>query len=156
MGSGVVAVERATLTSPVALQLIGDLNAELSALYPEPGATHFRLDPDEVGDGRGAFVVATLDGIPIGCGAVRRLDDSSAELKRMYVAAGGRGRGIGRQILAALEVEARRLGVRQLLLETGIRQHAALALYAGAGFTAIPAFGEYVDTPTSVCLGKSL
>jgi hypothetical protein len=46
--------------------------------------------------------------------------------------------------------------VRQLLLETGIRQHAALALYARAGFTAIPPFGEYVDTPTSVCLGKSL
>ena len=60
------------LTSPVAQALIAELNAELAARYPEPGATHFRLDPEEVAPGVGVFLVAGRDGRPIGCGALRR------------------------------------------------------------------------------------
>jgi GNAT superfamily N-acetyltransferase len=149
-------VRREPLTSSTAAMLIQALNAELSGLYPEPGATHFRLEPDEVADGRGAFVVALLDGRPLGCGAVRRLDPGAAELKRMYVAPDARGQGIGRALLSELEHEARRLGARRLLLETGIRQEAALALYRKTGFAVIPAFGEYLDSPTSVCMAKDL
>src|SRR5437016_3001926 len=89
------------LTSPVAQALISALNAELSAGYPEPGATHFRLDPREVGPGAGAFVVAQWVGRPVGCGALRCLRDDAlvkelgpdvGELKRMYVAPEMRGR----------------------------------------------------------------
>jgi GNAT superfamily N-acetyltransferase len=149
-------VRREDIGSPTAARLIQALNGELSGMYPEPGATHFRLDPDEVAAGRGAFVVAVLDGTPLGCGAVRRVDRDTAELKRMYVAQDTRGQGIGRALLSALEDEARALGARRLVLETGIRQEAALALYRRTGFAVIPAFGEYVDTPTSVCMGKDL
>jgi GNAT superfamily N-acetyltransferase len=77
----------------------------------------------------------------------------------MYVAPTARGLGVGRQILNALEAEARRLGARRLVLETGPRQPEALALYAHAGFTQIPLFGEYLDTPhpdLSVCMAKDL
>jgi len=151
-----VVIQHEALTSSVATRLIHALNAELSGLYPEPGATHFRLDPAEVANDRGAFLVAWADGEPLGCGAVRRLEETSAELKRMYVAPLARGRGIGRALLTQLEHEARRLGAKRLLLETGIRQQAALALYRDAGFVVIPAFGEYVDSPTSVCMGKDL
>lgn len=151
-----VVIQREALTSPVASRLIHALNAELSGLYPEPGATHFRLDPEEVADDRGAFLVAYLAGEPLGCGAVRRLEETSAELKRMYVAPSARGHGIGRALLNQLEHEARRLGARRLLLETGIRQQAALALYRNEGYAVIPAFGEYVDSPTSVCMAKDL
>jgi GNAT superfamily N-acetyltransferase len=102
-------------------------------------------------------VVAYVGGAPVGCGAVRRLEGGDAELKRMYVDPSRRGRGIGRALLAALEAEARALGARRLVLETGIRQTAALALYRNAGFVEIPAFGEYVASPgTSVCLAKPL
>jgi GNAT superfamily N-acetyltransferase len=97
-----------------------------------------------------------VDGAPLGCGAVRRLDQATAELKRMFVAPGIRGQGVGRALLRALEDEARGLGARRLVLETGIRQRAALALYRKTGFAVIPAFGEYVDSPTSVCMGKDL
>jgi hypothetical protein len=59
--------------------------------------------------------------------------------------------------MAALEAEARTLGVRRLVLETGVRQAAALALYQATGFHQIPLFGEYCLSPeTSVCLGKDL
>ena len=151
-----VTIRPAPLDSPAAQALIAALNAELIALYPQPGATHFRLDPAEVAEGRGAFVIAWHEGFPIGCGAVRCLDPATAELKRMYVAPEGRGRGIGHQLLATLEQEARQLGVQRLVLETGIHQIAALALYARAGFVTIPAFGEYVGSDTSICMAKSL
>jgi putative acetyltransferase len=151
-----VYVRRERLDSLVAVALIGALNAELSARYPEEGATHFRLDPEEVAPGRGAFVVAYLADEPAGCGAVRRIEAGIAELKRMFVAPARRGQGVGRAVLEALEAEARALGTTRLVLETGVRQPEALALYERAGFTRIPSFGEYVDSTLSVCLAKDL
>jgi GNAT superfamily N-acetyltransferase len=144
------------LSSPIVRALVSALNEELSAQYPELGATHFCLDSEEVTEGHGAFVVAWLDGSPVGCGGVRRLDATTAELKRMYVAPGTRGRGVGRALLEELEHQARRLGVRRLLLETGVRQRAALVLYEHAGFVIISAFGEYRDSALSVCMAKDL
>ena len=75
----------------------------------------------------------------------------------MYVAKDLRGKGIGRAVLARLESEALKLGLDRLVLETGNRSPQALALYRRAGFTAIPAYGEYIASPTtSVCLSKLL
>ncbi len=155
-----------SLTSDVAATLIAALNAELAAGYPEPGATHFRLDPTDVAAGAGVFVVARLSGRPVGCGAlrclrepalVRELGPDVGELKRMYVAPEARGHGIGRALLVRLEDEGRALGLTRLVLETGTRQVEALALYRNAGFTGIPPYGEYVASPgTSVCMAKSL
>jgi GNAT superfamily N-acetyltransferase len=139
------------------LALIAELNVELALRYPEPGANHFRLDPDEVAAGRGALLLACVDGAPVGCGAVRLLDADTAEIKRMYTRPAARGRGVGRALLAALEAEARTLGARRLVLETGTRQHEALALYESHGFVRIPPFGEYIaSADTSVCMERGL
>ena len=155
--SETITITRAELAADVSRALIGALNDELNGVYSEPGATHFRLDPGEVADGRGAFLVVYQGENPVGCGAVRLLDAETAELKRMYVAPTARGRGLGRRLVAALEAEARALGVRRLVLETGVRQAAALALYRATGFRPIPLYGEYRLSPeTSVCLGKGL
>jgi GNAT superfamily N-acetyltransferase len=151
-----ISVRPAPLGSPTAQALIAALNAELAARYPEEGANHFRLDEDEVGPGRGAFLVAYREGAPVGCGAVRKIDAATAELKRMYVAPSARGLGLGRRILDAIEAEARALGAARLVLETGERQREAIGLYEGAGFTRIAPFGEYVGSPLSVCMGKTL
>jgi GNAT superfamily N-acetyltransferase len=154
------------LTSAAAAALIAALNVELSARYPEPGATHFGLDPDEVAPGVGIFLVARSLDRPVGCGALRCLREASlmrelgprvGELKRMYVAPEVRGQGIGRALLARLEAEARALGLARLVLETGTRQAEALALYRRAGFSEISAYGEYAaSSATSVCLAKAL
>ena len=150
-------IRRCPLTSPDASRLIAALNAELKATFPEPGATHFSLTGAEVGEGGGAFVVAYLNGTAVGCGAVRRLDDTTAELKRMYVDPLVRGQGIGRALVESLELEARMLGVTSLVLETGKRLAPAIGLYQAMGYTRIPLFGEYLASPdTSVCFGKSL
>ena len=157
MASEKITIARADLTDDASRALIASLNAELRGLYPEPGANHFRLDPQEVIGGRGAFFIVYREGSPVGCGAFRLLDAETAELKRMYVDPAARGTGLGRRLLDALEAEARTLGVRRFVLETGARQTAALALYRATGFQPIPLYGEYCLTPgTSICLGKEL
>ncbi|MEO7328465.1 MAG: GNAT family N-acetyltransferase [Minicystis sp.] len=151
-----ISLRKVALSSPEAQALIGTLDAELSGRYPEEGSTYFRLDEDEVAPGRGVFLVAFRGDEPVACGAVRKLDAHSAELKRMYVVPAARGLGLGRQMLAALEIEAAALGVTTLLLETGTRNHEALSLYAQQGYARVPAFGEYVSSPFSVCMGKAV
>ena len=149
-------LERVELSDMTALALIEALNVELSAMYPEQGANHFDLSPEEVAPGRGAFFVATVSDQPMGCGALRLLDGGEAEVKRMFVAPEARGHGYSRRILGALEDEARALGAVRVVLETGVRQAAALALYEGAGYTRIEAFGEYAGSELSVCMAKAL
>lgn len=157
MTTDAITITRAALTDDVSRALITELNAELSGMYPEPGANHFGLDPAEVAPGRGAFLVVWMNGVPVGCGAVRSLDPETGELKRMYVAPAARGTGLGRRLVDALQAEARALGLRRLVLETGTRQQAAIALYRATGFEPIPLYGEYQQSPdTSVCLGKEL
>lgn len=151
-----ISIARCDILSPDAGALIGALNAELRVQYPEPGANHFRLDPDEVAPGRGAFLIARRCGRPVACGAVRRIDERTGEIKRMYVAPEARRCGIARAILTALEDEARALGLACLVLETGTRQTEAIALYRREGFTDISPFGEYVGSPLSVCMAKDI
>jgi GNAT superfamily N-acetyltransferase len=155
--SDAITVMRAALADGVSRALIEALNAELTGLYPEPGANHFQLNPEETAKGRGAFLVVYRGEAPVGCGALRLLDAETGELKRMYVSPSERGKGLGRRLVAELEAEARALGIRRLVLETGVRQLAALALYRATGFQPIPLYGEYHLSPgTSVCLGKEL
>jgi GNAT superfamily N-acetyltransferase len=149
-------IERAELGSAVTRSLIAALDAELASRYPEMGATHFRLESQEVAEGRGAFLVAYAGDEPAGCGAVRLISETEAEIKRMYTAPDSRGRGIAKAVLAALEAEARRLGARRLVLETGVRQPEAVHVYEGAGFSPIPLFGDYVDSSFSICMAKDL
>jgi putative acetyltransferase len=150
-------IRPSTLASSDAVRLIAALNAELKATFPEPGATHFSLTGAQVEAGDGTFLVAYLDDVAVGCGAVRRLDGATAELKRMYVDPCVRGRGIGRTLVEALEREARVLGVTKVVLETGTRLAPAIRLYETMGYARIPLFGEYLSSPdTSLCFGKPL
>jgi GNAT superfamily N-acetyltransferase len=154
---GTIDIRPSALASPDAVRLIAALNSELTATFPEPGATRFSLTGAQVGGGDGAFLVAYFDDVAVGCGAVRRLDETTAELKRMYVDPSVRGRGIGRALVEGLEREARRLGATKIVLETGTRLMPAIRLYEGMGYAPIPLFGEYLASPdTSLCFGKSL
>ena len=150
-----VEVRPEPLDSPVALELIAALNAELSRDYP-PAQRFHSLAADEVAEGSGAFLVAWLDGSPAGCGAVRVISPGVAELKRMYVVPAARGRGLSRAVLSELEARATALEATRVVLETGDKARAALALYESAGYARIPCFGAYAASPTSICFEKRL
>src|SRR4051812_17556073 len=152
----IVDLRREELSAPVVQRLISALNAELESRYPEEGANFFRLDPEEVAEGRGAFLVAYLAGKPVGCGAVRLIEPGLAEIKRMYVDPAVRGRRVGRQIVDALESQARQLGATRIVLETGPRQPDAVAMYGHVGFAEIPLYGEYIGSKFSICMAKDL
>jgi putative acetyltransferase len=152
-----VDIRRSTLASPEAARLIAALDAELTTTFPEPGATHFSLSDGQVEAGHGAFLVAYVEDLAVGCGAIRRLDEVTAEIKRMYVEPSVRSRGIGRALVEALEREARHVGATRIVLETGTRLTPAIKLYQAMGYVHIPLFGEYLSSPeTSLCFGKSL
>ncbi len=148
-------IDRATVSDATAAQLIEELNADIMATHAE-GNHFWTLTADDVAPGSGAFLVVRLDGEPIGCGAVRKLNEDEAELKRMFVRPAARNRKIGAVIVDALEAEARLLGVKRLLLETALYLEPAVRMYERAGFTPIESYGEYVGSADSYCMGKTL
>jgi putative acetyltransferase len=147
-------IERVRPDSAAATALMEELDRELTARYP--GAPFHGLRPDEVSQSGLWFFLAHLEGVPIGCGALRHLDPRTGELKRMFVRPPFRGQGLGRILLLRIEREARDAGIRVLRLETGVAQPEALALYRRAGYEPIPVYGEYVGDPNSVCFEKRL
>ena len=142
--------------SDEARRLVAALDATLTELYPPEQRFGPNLKTEHLEDGRGTFVVARNADRAVGCGAIRLVDPTTAEAKRMYVEPDYRGRGIGRAVLASLEAAARQLGAQRLVLETGVHQAAALTLYRRAGFTQIGCWGEYASSPTSICFEKIL
>ena len=137
-----------------AQRLIAALDEGLAALYPPEQRFGPNFKAHHAEEGRGAFLVARVQGRAEGCGALRVLDPDTAEVKRMYVTPELRGHGVARAILDQLEVKARALGVTRLVLETGTLQLAAIRLYEHSGFRLTECWGEYAGVPTSVCYEK--
>jgi GNAT superfamily N-acetyltransferase len=141
---------------------IGERYADVDTFTPEElaeddAAYLAEVTPELVRAPLGTFVVAWLDGVPVGCGAVKPFGpDGIGEIKRMYTAPEARRRGVSRSILEHLEAAAAELGYVRLHLETGLPQHEAIGLYESHGWERIPSYGRYRDTPSSVCFAKDL
>ena len=159
---------------PVAIELVGTLLTELNERYADVDHLDHAELAEEIAEGdaaylaevtveqttrpHGVFLVAWIDGEVVGCGALKPLDKdpSRAEIKRMYTAPSARGRGVGRVILERLEAVAAELGYRDVLLETGLAQPEAIALYASHGWHRIEPYGHHRESPWSVCFAKAL
>jgi putative acetyltransferase len=139
-----------------ARRLIDALDAHLSSRYTPEQRFGPNLKPAQLAPGLGTFVVAREDGRAVGCGAVRLLDPSTVEVKRMYVDPEMRGRGVAKEILAHLEDAGRELGAARAVLETGVYQDEAIGLYRRAGYREVDCWGEYTTSPTSVCYEKTI
>jgi GNAT superfamily N-acetyltransferase len=131
--------------------LIGALRAELDARYPE----EIQFEHPTVREAA-RFLLATVDGVAVGCCAMQPLGDGGAELKRMYVVPGMRGRGLAGQLMTEAERLAVRLGFTRIRLETGVRQPEAIAVYERAGFTPIPNYPPYDQWDMSRCYAKPI
>jgi putative acetyltransferase len=135
-------------------QLIAALDDYLSSLYP-PESNHF-LDLEQLSRPEIRFFVARRGGAPLACGALRIDRSGYGEVKRMYVAPQARGQGLGRAILARIEEQAAREGLRLMRLETGVRQAEAIALYQSCGYIECGPFGDYRTDPLSRFMEKRL
>ncbi|WP_244317138.1 GNAT family N-acetyltransferase [Micromonospora terminaliae] len=141
--------------APESQALIRAALADLGARYGGNG-DDTPVDAAEFEPPAGTFLVAYLDGEPVGCGGWRSHGDDTAELKRMYTAPAARGRGVARAVLAAVERSARDHGRKRIILECGDKQPEAIAMYTSAGYERIPNFGFYQDAPGCLSYGRTL
>ncbi|MFC5451653.1 GNAT family N-acetyltransferase [Paenibacillus aestuarii] len=104
---------------------------------------------------RSLFVIArNQQGEPIGCGAIRPIDTSIAELKRMY--AKSKSNGVGSAILSYLEEQSLNFGYSQIWLETRLVNQKAVSFYKNKGYIRIDNYGKYLNREECICLGKLL
>ena len=146
-------IKQVAITSEPAQKLIAELDRELGLTYaPEH---RFTVDVNAFENVGGVFLIGTIAEEHVACGAIRPIDQTTAEIKRMFVIQSFRGRGLARQILSQLETVAKENGFTRIVLETGDDQHIAQRLYKNTGYQQIDPFGEYLSSPRSVCFGKN-
>ncbi|MGH4021693.1 MAG: GNAT family N-acetyltransferase [Pseudonocardiaceae bacterium] len=138
-----------------------DARTLLSELYLDQLTRYARADPpdDDSGDyapPQGLFLLLYVDDQPAGCGGYRVHDTTRGEIKRFYVRPEHRGRGYGRRILTALEDHGRAVGATCLLLETGVRNEAAIYLFGSAGYSPVPGYVPRRDQRINRAFAKSI
>ncbi|MBJ2175476.1 GNAT family N-acetyltransferase [Aureibaculum sp. A20] len=99
-------------------------------------------------------VVLYENEIPIGCGAVKEFESSTMEVKRMFTLHEARGKGAASKVLNELEKWTAELFYTRLVLETGLQQPEAIALYEKCGYNKISNYGQYAGVENSVCFEK--
>jgi GNAT superfamily N-acetyltransferase len=134
------------------------LEAELQQEYAERygGVDESPVDPSQFAPPHGVFLVGFAAAEPVASGGFCRHDDEAAEIKRMYVVEDHRGIGYARRLLAALEARAAEAGYLRVVLETGLHQPEAMALYESSGYRPIPGLGFYAGRPLARSFGKEL
>ena len=142
-------------SDPGVRALVDALTTELAGAGYAPEET-FGYSAERLEQAGVHLVGAYVDGDLVGIGGVEVEGGGYAELKRFYVVPAARGSGVADALIEALIAYAGDRDVRSVRLETGLRQHAALAFYRRHGFRAIDRFGPYVDSATSVCLQRDL
>lgn len=146
---------------PDAVKLTEEVQQEYVTRYGSPDEGP--IDAAEFAPPQGFFVLGYHEGVPVACGGWRAheaptagLRHGDAEIKRMFVVKSARGKGFARAVLAEVERTAAAAGHLRMVLETGLKQPEAIALYRSAGYTDIPGFGYYADDELSVYLAKDL
>lgn len=139
-----VSIERVDPSSSVARWCLSQYFTELASRFAngfDPDQS-ISASADDLRPPAGAFLVALADGEALACGAVTRTAATIGSIKRMWVAEGARGLGLGRRILGALETEARQLGIERIRLETNRTLSEAISLYRSAGYQEVPPFNN--------------
>lgn len=141
-------------SNPVGADLRAAQQSELDSRF---GSAGHEPSPPTAED-TAVFLVAyeKSSGQPLGCGGLRRLGDTTAEVKRIYVLPYARGSGVATAILTALEYRARAAGYEVITAEAGSAQPDGRRFYQHGGYTVVPNFGAYAELKESVCFAKRL
>lgn len=149
-----IGTKTVSYANPVVQELMAEMEVDLSRFY---GERHYpSQNLAEWSSPDGTMMMAFHDSQPAGCGGFIRLDDTTAELKRMFVRARYRRRGVARVLLTALEETAREFQYSKVVLETGAPQVEAQELYLAAGYVPMKCWSPHDLDPTSVCFGREL
>jgi len=128
-------------SAPIAEPLVADLARDYDERYGlndgVPSSVELSRYPADLfaPENGGAFLVLALDDVAQAGGAFIRVDDSTAEMKRVWTHPAHRRRGLARRVMAELEREAAARGYATVRLTTGARQPEAVALYIALGYT---------------------
>ncbi|HCR75475.1 MAG TPA: GNAT family N-acetyltransferase [Chryseobacterium sp.] len=101
-------------------------------------------------------IVIYVDEIPAACGAFKKFDEETVEIKRMYTNPDFRKKGLATTIVKDLEIWAKELNYTKAVLESSLEQNEALSVYEKSGYTRIPNYGQYIGIDKSVCYEKVL
>lgn len=145
-------IREASVTSADAILLLDELNAALNQITGASGELSFAAE--DVDDPRAVFMIAYTNGNACGCGALRRHDGDTAEMKRVY--ARPNTAGVGTAIVHALEAKARALRYTRIILETRKVNAAAVRFYQKNGYAVCLNFGKYIGRDEAVCMAKDL
>ncbi len=156
-------IRRVPFDHPDATKLNDQVQAEYHVRYGDGGDATIMAASD-FAPPNGTYLIAYDEyDAPVASGGWRAQDandegnlDGDAEIKRMYVVDGMRGRGLARRILTALEDDARTAGRTRMVLETGTKQPEAIALYTSSGYEPCEKFGYYRHYEASRCFAKGL
>lgn len=146
-------LQRTESENPDFIKLVNELDADLRVRDGDEHAFYAQFNKiDQIRH----VVIAYRDEKPVGCGAIKPYDGGTMEIKRMFVLPELRGKGIASQVLNALERWATELGYEKCILETGVKQPEAIALYIKNNYNRIPNYGQYKEAENSVCFQKQL
>lgn len=134
-------------------KLITRLDAELAIT---DGEDHAFYDQFNKSDSIKYAIILIENDQPIGCGAIKEFEPGIMEVKRMFIIKEKRGKGYASRILNELESWAAELGYEKCILETGINQPEAIALYKKCGYHIFPNYGQYAGVEKSFCFEKNL
>ncbi len=141
------------LTDPKLKALVTELDHYQSALYPN--GSDYSMPLEVMANAVTYPVLAVTEGQPVGCACLYLGNDGIAEIKRVYVAPNGRGKGVASRLIHSLEDHIKALKITAVYLETGIHQHDAIGLYKKHGFSLTGPFGHYANDPLSVFMVKT-
>ncbi|MBE5975798.1 MAG: GNAT family N-acetyltransferase [Paenibacillaceae bacterium] len=148
----ILQVLEADINTDESLSLLKELSGSLNHITGNSGESSFSID--DMKDEKSIFVIARRGSKAAGCGAIRRIDDSTGELKRMY--AKEQGLGVGTSILNFLENKALEFGYSRLICETRKINVGACSFYIRNGFHVIPNYGKYQGRDEAVCFEKRI
>jgi GNAT superfamily N-acetyltransferase len=138
-----ITIEPTDARSPEARELVDTYLAEIHRAFGHDTERASPVDDEDFDPPNGRFLVVRDErGAAVGCGSVRLIDPSTAEVKRMYVSPTIRGRGAGWALLQALEAAAVDLGATKGVLDTNATLTSALALYRANGWQEVPPYND--------------
>ncbi|WP_174545272.1 GNAT family N-acetyltransferase [Formosa haliotis] len=146
-------IKRTTSENPDFIELVKQLDADLAVRDGEDHAFYAQFNGIAT---LNHVIVAYHDKQPVSCGAIKPFNTDTLEVKRMYTLPDYRGEGLASKVLAELELWGKTMHYNYCILETGMKQPEAIALYKKNGYQSIQNYGQYIGVENSVCFKKTL